>query len=71
MTQQKRTYRLKFHRGDSGWRDWYWRIVAPNGKIVAIAGEGYMTRANAQRSAERLLRVFADGKVVIEGVDVA
>ena len=26
---------------------WYWRLVAANGQIIAIGGEGYFNRADA------------------------
>jgi uncharacterized protein YegP (UPF0339 family) len=34
--------------------EWRWRIVARNGRIVADSGEGYATKSNAKRAAERL-----------------
>ena len=26
---------------------WYWRLIAPNGQIVAVGGEGYVQKADA------------------------
>lgn len=31
-----------------------WRLVAPNGQIIADSGEGYATRFNAHRAAENV-----------------
>lgn len=33
---------------------WYWRFKARNGKSIAVGGEGYKTRAGAQRAFNRL-----------------
>lgn len=35
-------------------REWRWRLVAPNGLIIADSGEGYASRANAHRAAENV-----------------
>ena len=34
---------------------YYWRLVASNGRIVAIGGEGFVTRSNATRAAENVV----------------
>lgn len=43
---------------------WRWRLKAPNGRIVAVSGEGYANKRDAitaidlvQRSAEAIVRV--------------
>jgi uncharacterized protein YegP (UPF0339 family) len=33
---------------------WYWHLVAPNGRIMADGGEGYVLRAEAMEAAERV-----------------
>ena len=33
-----------------------WRLKAPNGRIVADSGEGYVSRSNARRAAENARR---------------
>lgn len=35
---------------------WRWRIVAPNGEIIAVAGEAFTRRWSAWRAARRALR---------------
>lgn len=43
--------------------EWRWRLKARNGEIVA-QGEGYKTRAGAERGAEALRRAAMQAKVV-------
>ena len=40
-----------------------WRLVAPNGKIIADSGEGYYDRQGAKRAAENV-RVRIGGALV-------
>ncbi len=46
--------------------EWRWRLVAPNGRIIADSGEGYVSRSNAMRAVNRLIAVVraADEYVV-------
>lgn len=37
--------------------DWYWRVKAPNGRIVAVGGEGYRERGDAIEAVLRELRL--------------
>jgi hypothetical protein len=46
-------------------RDWRWRIVAANGHIVAVSGEGYRNRAHAVRMAEAAGRGFGCEQVEV------
>ena len=46
--------RFEVHRGMDG--QWYIRLRARNGKIVADGGEGYASKSNAKRAAQRLVR---------------
>ncbi len=41
-----------------------WRLVAPNGKIIADSGEGYATRFNAKRAAENVRAHIAQAPIV-------
>ena len=34
---------------------WRWRIVSPNGRIIADSAESYTRRWSAQRAADRVL----------------
>lgn len=40
--------------------EWRWSLKARNGKIVADSGEGYSSRANAIRAAERVSGLIAE-----------
>jgi uncharacterized protein YegP (UPF0339 family) len=44
--------------------EWRWRLLAPNGKIIADSGEGYATRANARRAAENVRARIAQAAIV-------
>jgi uncharacterized protein YegP (UPF0339 family) len=44
---------------------WYWRIKAPNGKIVADGSEAYKTKKGAVRAADSLTGAFLSGRVVL------
>lgn len=34
---------------------WYWRMVAPNGKIIADSAESYVSRANVMRAVRSVV----------------
>ena len=38
-------------------KEWRWRLIAPNGEIIADSNEGYDSKYNANRAAKR---VFAE-----------
>lgn len=44
-----------------GGKQWRWRVVARNGRIVADCGEGYRRRAGALRGARAAQRLLASG----------
>ena len=52
MTSDRKN-RHEVYQDDAG--EWRWRSVAPNGRIVACSGEGFVSKYNAERSlaAER------------------
>jgi len=35
-------------------KQWRWRLIAPNGRKVAGAGEGYHNRTHAERMARKI-----------------
>lgn len=37
---------------------WYWRLRSANGRIVADGAEGYATKGNARRAADRVESIF-------------
>lgn len=39
-------------RGLSFRKQWRWRIIAKNGRIVAVSSEGYNNRADLERGLE-------------------
>lgn len=43
--------KTEVYKGQDG--QWYWRKVAPNGKVIAVGGEGYSRKWNAKRAAKR------------------
>lgn len=45
--------KVHFYKDAAG--EWRWRRVAPNGRIVADSGEGYVDLQNAREGAERAL----------------
>ena len=46
----------------------WWRLVAPNGEVVAAA-ETYTTKAKARKSAKRVLSLMDATKVAYEEVE--
>lgn len=47
--------------------EWRWRLVAPNGNIIADSGEGYRSKQGAKRGIESVKEGAADAS--IETVD--
>jgi uncharacterized protein YegP (UPF0339 family) len=45
--------RIEVFRGMD--RQWYWHVVAPNGKIIFAGGEGFTRKWSAKRAAKRAL----------------
>lgn len=46
---------------------WRWRLVAANGEPVASGGEGFSSKANAERSVKRIIElVQGEGPPIIE-----
>ena len=43
-----------------------WRLVAPNGEIIADSGEGYTTKQNCKKGFESVKRYCQDALVVDE-----
>jgi len=51
---------MKFVVGESGeagwWTTWRWRLVARNGRIMAVSGHSYSRKHDAMRAALRLMQ---------------
>lgn len=43
--------------------EYRWRLVAPNGALIAESGEGYSTRSNCVRAYDRVARYIFSGSV--------
>jgi uncharacterized protein YegP (UPF0339 family) len=39
---------------------WRWRLVAANGKIIAVGGEGFTRKWSAYRAGKRATRSWVD-----------
>ena len=46
------------------WGDWFWRLRAKNGEIVASGAEAYASRGNALRAARRAQKIMAEAVIV-------
>jgi uncharacterized protein YegP (UPF0339 family) len=46
--------------------EWRWRLVAPNGRIVADSAEGYETKPGARRSIANLVKYMSEAVPVVE-----
>jgi hypothetical protein len=44
--------------------EWRWRLVVPNGNIIADGGEGYASKQGARRGIESVKRVAPEATVV-------
>jgi amphi-Trp domain-containing protein len=47
--------------------EWRWRLRHRNGNIVATGGQGYKSRANAEKGMRSVMRNARDARVVVEG----
>ncbi len=43
--------RIEVYEDKAG--EWRWRAVAGNGEVIADSSEGYVSRFNAERAADR------------------
>jgi len=46
--------KIEIYKDEAG--EWRWRLVAPNGQLIASSGEGFRRKWSAKRSAKRVLR---------------
>lgn len=51
-----KSYKLNVYQGTN--KQWYWRLVAANGKTVAVGGEGYKRRGTMLVT---LAKLFPEG----------
>lgn len=38
---------------------WYWRLLADNGQVIATGGEGYDSKGNVLRAVDNINALFA------------
>lgn len=62
--RQRRRATIQIYRGRN--RQWFWRLRAANGKIIADGAEGYARTGNALRAAVGVLTVVRREPVVIQ-----
>lgn len=57
---------MKFiiYPGKSG--DWYWKLVAKNGRSIAVGGEGYDSAGNARRALKTFRQAVSNATVEVE-----
>lgn len=60
-------WKLTIYRDRRG--QWRWRIKARNGRIIAESGEGYVSKFNARRAAERIKNAI-DSWVLVRTLEV-
>lgn len=56
-------YKFIIYKAKDGWR---WRYVAPNGRIMAVSGEGLHNKVDLLESMEVLKEKFRDSKIYEE-----
>jgi len=61
----KRGFKLEVYQSDAN-SDWYWRLLARNGKVIADGSEGYVSLANAMRAARNVQKGLASAEIVKE-----
>lgn len=54
---------LKMEVWQGASENWYWRLRARNGKIIADGAEGYKTRAGVKRAARNFLNLILDAEL--------
>ncbi|HUF02839.1 MAG TPA: YegP family protein [Aridibacter sp.] len=54
-----RKARFEIYPGRTG--EWYWRLVAPNGRIIADGSQGYASKSNCRRALNKVLAYLVWG----------
>ena len=57
---------MKFQIYQDAASEWRWRLIAGNGQIVAVPGEGFTTKASCERNIELVKEGAPDAPVVEE-----
>jgi len=48
-------------------REWRWRLISANGRIVADSAEGYKRKASVMRAIERVKKLMNISRIVEVG----
>lgn len=56
-------YKFELYQDKKG--EYRWRLIAPNGQMIANGGEGYTTKANCKKGIESVKK-NAPGAEVVE-----
>jgi len=56
----------RFHVYQDNAGEWRWRLVTPNGNIIADSGEGYVSKQGAKRGIESVKRNAPEATVVVD-----
>lgn len=52
--------RIQLRKNIAG--EWFWRVVARNGRLVCTAGESFATRRGAQKAVRRAREIMAEAE---------
>lgn len=53
---------FEIYRDNAG--EWRWRLVAPNGNLVAASGEGYVSKQGVKRGIRSVRRYASSAEIV-------
>ena len=56
----------QFQLYQDGRGEWRWRLVVPNGNIIADSGEGYASKQGAKRGIESVKQSVSRAQIVSE-----
>lgn len=48
-----------------GKKEWYWRVLSSNKRIIGVSGEGFKTKGSAKNSLSRMLKAASDIEVTV------
>lgn len=49
-------------------KEWRFRLIAPNGRIIADSGEGYKRKFYCRRNVTKIINALSQSKYVIEEI---
>jgi hypothetical protein len=55
--------RFELYRDNAG--EWRWRLLAPNGNIIADSGEGYTSKQGAKRGIQSVKNNAPEAEVTV------